>query len=78
MSASEYLCKTCLKELGILLKWRKTLEKFLAPYASSKNASLPRYFSKFSNVLYFNNTNLLFTFMNSKLTDDWQVSEKFF
>ena len=37
MHVSEYICKTCLKELGILLKCRETLEKFLAAWNSCKN-----------------------------------------
>ena len=32
MHISEYIGKTCLKELGILLKFRKTFEKFIAAW----------------------------------------------
>ena len=36
MHVSEYVCKTCLKELGVLLKCRETFEDFLQPVTSSK------------------------------------------
>ena len=42
MHISEYVCKTCLKELGTLLKCRETFEKFLAACNSSKNTGLPK------------------------------------
>ena len=32
MHICEYICKTCLKELGILLKCRLIFEKFIAAY----------------------------------------------
>ena len=44
MHISEYVCKTCLKESGILLKWRETFEKFLAACISSKNTGVPQFF----------------------------------
>ena len=45
MHISEYVCKTCLKELRILLKYRETFQKFLAACNSSKNTVLPKKFS---------------------------------
>ena len=36
MHISEYVCKTCLKELGVMLKCRETFKKFLAACNSSK------------------------------------------
>ena len=42
MHISEYVCKTCLKKLRILLKCRETFEKFLATWSSSKNTGLPK------------------------------------
>ena len=44
MHISEYVCQTCLKELGILLKCRETLEKFLAACKSSKNTGPLQFF----------------------------------
>ena len=44
MHISEYVCKACLKELGILLKCRETFEKFVAACNCSKNTGLPKYF----------------------------------
>ena len=44
MHISEYVCKTCLKELGSLLKCWETFENFIAACNSSKNARLPRFF----------------------------------
>ena len=52
---SEYVCKSSLKELRILLKCRKTFEKFLAVCYSSKNTGLPKGFWQ----LYFKNINFL-------------------
>ena len=49
MHISEYVCKICLKELGILLKCRETFEKFLAACNSSKNTGLPQFFSQVSD-----------------------------
>ena len=49
MHISEYVCNTCLKELGILLKCRETFEKFLAAWNSSKNTGLSQSISKFSD-----------------------------
>ena len=40
----EYICKTCIKELCILLKCRETFEKFLAARNSSKNSGVPQFF----------------------------------
>ena len=49
---SEYVCKTCWKELRILLKCRETLEKFLEVCISSKNTGLPQFFSQvFGNYI---------------------------
>ena len=44
MNISEYACRTCLKELGILLKCSKVFEKFLAACYSSTTAGLPQVF----------------------------------
>ena len=44
MHISEYVCKTCLKELGIFLKCMKIYEKFPAGCNSSKNTGLPQFF----------------------------------
>ena len=44
MRISENACKTCLKELGILLECRKTFVKFLAACNSSTNTGLPQFF----------------------------------
>ena len=43
---TEYVCKTCLKELGILLKFRGTFEKLLAACNSSQNAGIPQFYFK--------------------------------
>ena len=59
MHISEYLCKTCLKELGILLKCRETFEKFLSACNYSKNTGLPQFFFKGFWQLYFKNINFL-------------------
>ena len=59
MHISECVCKTCLKELGILLKCRETFEKFLAACSSSKNTGLPQFFFKSFWQLYFKNINFL-------------------
>ena len=47
MHICEYICKTCLKEIGILLKCRETFEKFIAAWNSSKNTDLPQFFQRF-------------------------------
>ena len=52
MHISEYLCKTCLKELGILLKCRETFEKFIAAWNSSKNTGLPQFFQRFLATVF--------------------------
>ena len=44
MHISEYVCKTCLQELGILLKFREIFEKFHGACNSSKNTGLPQFF----------------------------------
>ena len=49
MHISEYVCKTCLKELGTLLKCREIFEKFLAACNCSKNTGLPQCFTKVSD-----------------------------
>ena len=49
MRISEYVCKTCLKEFGILLKCREIFEKFLAVCNCSKNTGLPQFFTKVSD-----------------------------
>ena len=41
-----------LKELGILLKRRETLEKFVAAWNSSKNAGLPQFFQRFLATVF--------------------------
>ena len=53
MHISEYVCKNCLKELGILLKCRESFKKFLAAYNSSKNAGLPKFFFLDFSQMYF-------------------------
>ena len=40
MHIFEYECKTCLKELGIFLKFGETFQTFLAAFNSSKNTGL--------------------------------------
>ena len=52
---SEYVWKTCLKELEIFLKCWETFEKFLATYKSSKNTGLPQFFSIGFSQMYFKN-----------------------
>ena len=59
MHISEYVCKTCLKELGILLKGRETFEKFLAACNSSNNTGLPQFFFTSFYQLYFKNISFL-------------------
>ena len=60
MHISEYVCKTCLKELGILLKCREIFEKFLAACNCSKNTGFPQFFTKVSdNCVLFKNINFL-------------------
>ena len=59
MYISEYLCKTCLNDLGILLKCRKTFEKIFAGCNSSKNTDLPKFFFTCFWQLYFKSINLL-------------------
>ena len=78
MHISESVCKTCLKERGILLKCRKTFENFLAACNSSKNTGLQKIFSQVSDKCIlrtlgqYPNKNqkvaIMLTFMNSKLT----------
>ena len=59
MHFSEYICKTCLKELGILVKCRETFEKFIAAWNSSKNTGLPKKCFKVFWQLYLKNINFL-------------------
>ena len=47
MHISEYVCKTCLKELGILLKCSETFEKFLTSCNFLKILVFQNFFSKF-------------------------------
>ena len=54
MHVSEYVCKICLREEGILLKCRKAFEIFLAECNSSKNTGLPQFFFIGFWQLYFN------------------------
>ena len=54
---SEYVCKTCLKELRISLKCSETFEKFLVACNSSKNTGLSQFFFKRFWQLYFKNIN---------------------
>ena len=44
MHISDYVCKTCLTELGILLQCRETIEKVLATCYCSQNSGLPQFF----------------------------------
>ena len=76
MHISEHVCKTCHKDLGILLKCRETFEKFLAACNSSKNTGLSQlFFQRFLTTAFqehqFPNknqkVNIMLTFMNSKL-----------
>ena len=59
MHISEYVCKTYLKESGILLKFRDTFETFFAACNSSKNTSLPQFFFIGFWQLKFKNINFL-------------------
>ena len=59
MHISEYVCKICLKELGILLKCRETFEQFLAACNSSKNTGFPQFFFENFWQMYFKNINFL-------------------
>ena len=76
MHISEYACKTCPKELGILLKCRKIFEKFLVACNCSKSTGLPQFFTKVSDNCILRNqlpnknqkVPIMLTFMNSKLT----------
>ena len=58
MHVSDYVCKTCFKELGILLKCRETFKTLLAACNSSKNTGLLQFFFK-KETLYFKNTYFL-------------------
>ena len=59
MHISEYVCKICLKELGILLNCRETFVKFLAASNSSIKTGIPQLFFKGFWQLYFKNINFL-------------------
>ena len=59
MRISEYICKTCFKELGILLKCGETFEKFLVTCNSPKNTGLPQFFFRGFWQLYFKNIHFL-------------------
>ena len=52
MHISEYICKTCLKELGILLKCRETFEKFIVAWNSAKNTGFPHFFQRFLTTVF--------------------------
>ena len=53
MHIFEYVCKICLKELGIWLKCNGTFEKFLAVCNSSKNTGLPQFvFQRFLTTVF--------------------------
>ena len=52
MHIFEYVCKTCLKELGILLKCRETFEKVLGACNSSKNAD-HFFFQRFLKTVFY-------------------------
>ena len=56
---SEYVCKTCLEELGILLKYRETFKKLIATCNSSKNTGLSQFSFKGFWQLCFKNVNFL-------------------
>ena len=56
---SEYICKTCSKGLGILLKCKETFEKFIEAWNSSKSTGLPQFFFKGFWQLYLKNINFL-------------------
>ena len=72
MHVSEYVCKTCFKELGILLKCRKTFEKCFAACISSKSTGLSHFFFTGFWQLYFKTINFITKtkrfLMNSKPT----------
>ena len=82
MHIFENACKNCLKKLGILLKCR---EKFLA---ACQLLWKYWFFTIFVQIFptpvfwehQFSNKHqkvpIMLTFMNSKLLDDWQISEK--
>ena len=84
MHISEYACRTCLKELGILLKCKETFEKFLATCNSFKNTGLPQFCFKGFWQLYFKNINFLpktkrclyADFYEFKARDDWKRQTK--
>ena len=59
MHISGYVCKICLKELGILSKCRETFEQFLVACNSSKNTGLPQFFFEVFWQMYFKNINFL-------------------
>ena len=59
MHISEYVCKICLKELGVLLKYRETFEKCLAACNSSKNTGVPQFVFIGFWQMYFKNINFL-------------------
>ena len=52
MHISEYVCKTCLKELGILLKCRETFKKFIAAWNSATIWSSTIFFQRFSTTVF--------------------------
>ena len=57
MHIAEYVCKTCLKELGILLNCWENFKKFLAACNSSQNTALPQFFFEDFWQLHFKNIN---------------------
>ena len=50
---SEYVCKTCLKELGIFFKHKKTFEKFLQAASFLKMIVFHTCFSKIPDIFFW-------------------------
>ena len=83
MHISEYVCKTCLKELGTFLKCREFFERFFQPASVLKILVFHNFISKFSGnyfkATYFlnKNQNVYAAFREFKTTrwlaNIWQV-----
>ena len=91
MHVSGYACKTCLKELGILLKCKEPCMESLQSVTFLQMLVFHKFFLKISDILYFKNNNFLaktkrcllcwFLWIQTrilrlKLPDDWQISKK--
>ena len=77
MHISEYVCKSCLKELGILLKCKGTLQGILAACNFSEDAGLPQIFLKISDIQYFKNKKE-FYHLNYQITGKYLRSKTIF